>query len=151
VRDDDEEPTLEQRLFSTEGAPRAALAALTPSRYLAAGYRDTKQRERPELTGLWAIAAAERLHIAGVPAASLEAALDPVAGAATSRAQQLDLARLKAGLREGLAGSRPPPAVDDLVSGCINALAEPADLAPMAHHLAAVLHLLALKGATSKT
>ena len=114
---------------------RAELLALTPDKYLSGGYRDTAGRAWPQLTKLWAIAAAEQLRASGETAI----ALDPLVAEITTTA----LRTLEPSNANG--GS---PAAKALVQSCADAVKLEADRAVFAEHLAAVLRLLALAEST---
>jgi hypothetical protein len=124
----------------------ADLLSLSPARYLAGGFRDAEGAPRPELTGLWALAAMQQLRAAGVTAKVFEGgvtALKPVllAQASSSLSAPEPLA-LRAALAEH------PKAVRALLGALIDGAQSVADLRPLLAHVGQVLSLLALAEAT---
>ncbi|MFT3712821.1 MAG: hypothetical protein QM817_34650 [Archangium sp.] len=118
------------------------LLALTPVRYLDAGYRDGAGLARPELSGLWSVAAALQLTQKRVSPAQLEQVLAVLAKAARTAAPRKTIQEALAAL--------PPSAARDLVASCAAAVRDEADVPVMLQHLAAVLRVLALESVTTR-
>ncbi len=116
----------------------AELLALTPDRYLAQGYRTPTGRAHPELTALWAMAAAEQLRAQGVKAATLDGVVASVTRAVHEGQPMAAV----------LATSAAPAPVQALLERCVKAVQAEEDRAPFTAHLAAVLSLLSLAEAS---
>ncbi|HZN92588.1 MAG TPA: hypothetical protein VFB81_07775 [Myxococcales bacterium] len=135
---------IEQTLKIGAPASREQLLALVPGRYLAGGFRDERGEERPELTALWALAAAEQLLEAGVNPGDFE-------NAASVAVRALDAPPPGPGgswdepIREALDACTASPKAKAFMAELLFALKNPADIPPLAHHTGAVLRLLALK------
>jgi hypothetical protein len=131
-----------------EAMSREDLLALTPDRYLAGGYREPNGVERPQLKSLWALAAAEQLRQAGIHPTDLDPIVARVTTAALDVRGDLPIGEQLVGLERALAtGGRPLAPIEKLMRGCLKAVRQHADWRPFAHHLGAILNLLALNEA----
>jgi len=137
---------IEQTLKIGAAATVEQLLALTPGRYLAGGFRDERGEERAELTGLWALAAAEQLRSRGVTAEDFEQVAD-VAAQALRAPPPGPGASWDDAIREAQDACRASAKAKAFLSELMFALKAPADLHPLAHHVGAVLRALALKQA----
>jgi hypothetical protein len=134
---------IEQTLKIGAAATPEQLLALTPGRYLAGGFRDERGEERAELTALWALAAAEQLRARGVTVGDFEQAAAVAAWALRAPPPGPGGAWDDA-LREALDECPASAKAKAFLSELMFALKAPADLQPLAHHVGAVLQLLAL-------
>lgn len=119
---------------------RTELLALGPDRYLAHGYRDATGRAWPELTSLWAAAAAEQLRAKGVTATALERLVATAAREAQHTREPLEPA---------LAATPAPAEAREWVRRCAAAVKSVDDREPFARHLGATLRVLALAEAST--
>jgi len=141
---------IEKTLRVGAAATREQLLALTPSRYLAGGFRDERGVERAELTSLWALAAAEQLREAGVTPADFEVAAGVAASALSAPPARPGTAPDEP-LREALGACSASREAKAFLGELLYAVKESADVPALAHHVGTVLRTLALKHALAAT